>query len=310
MDRQLPGATDAGNMYANLYSFMSLPLCDDIKASDADVAVLGLPYDLATSGRPGTRSGPTAIRQASANLRWEEARWPWSFKLADHLKAVDCGDVSFYQGDHEAFVAECERRAGEIIDGGKRLLSLGGDHYVALPLLRRHAKRYGKLALIHFDAHTDTDEDGWIYDHGAMFHHARREGLLDDARSVQIGIRTWYDRSEHPFQVIDADQACALPAAEVSAMIRERVGEGPAYVSFDIDCLDPAYAPGTGTPVAGGLSSNQALAILRGLAGLELVGMDLVEVAPAYDSSQVTALAAATLGLEFLYLLASARQPD
>ena len=296
---------DNSNMYANVFSFLSLPFCDQPDGGDADVAILGLPYDLATSGRPGTRSGPTAIRQASANLRWEGARWPWSFELADRLQVVDCGDVSFYQGDHAAFVSECEARAGALIDAGKKLLSLGGDHYVALPLLRRHAARYGKLALIHFDAHTDTDEDGWIYDHGAMFHHARMEGLLQENRCVQVGIRTWYEPSTHPFTVIDADAACAGSAADISDAIARVVGDAPAYVSFDIDCLDPAYAPGTGTPVAGGLSSNQALAILRGLKDLNLVGMDVVEVAPAFDTSQVTALAAATLGLEFLYLLAN-----
>ena len=295
---------DNGNMYANVFSFLNLPFCDDPAGGDADIAILGLPYDLATSGRPGTRSGPNAIRQASANLRWEEARWPWPFKLQERLKVVDCGDVAFYQGDHEAFVKECERRAGELVSAGKTLLSFGGDHYVALPLLRQHAARHGKLALIHFDAHTDTDEDGWIYDHGAMFHHARMEGLLDDERCIQVGIRTWYDPDDHPFRVINADEACARSAEEVSAMIAETVGSGPAYLSFDIDCLDPAFAPGTGTPVIGGLSSNQALAILRGLKDLDIVGMDIVEVAPAYDQSQVTALAAATLGLEFLYLQA------
>ncbi|MEP5765451.1 MAG: agmatinase [Halieaceae bacterium] len=298
---------DNSNMYANVFSFLNLPFCEDISDSDADVAILGLPYDLATSGRPGTRSGPNAIRQASSNLRWEEARWPWPFELQDRLRVTDCGDVQFYQGDHEAFVAECERRAAEIIGANKKLLSFGGDHYVALPLLRQHAKKYGKLALIHFDAHTDTDEDGWLYDHGAMFHHARMEGLLDEQRCVQVGIRTWYEPGNHPFRVIDANQACAQSAESVSAAIAETVGDGPAYISFDIDCLDPAFAPGTGTPVAGGLSSNQALSILRGLQGLELVGMDVVEVAPAYDHSQITALAAATLGLEFLYLLAAGR---
>lgn len=297
----------SGNMYANVFSFLNFPFCDDPAASDADVAVLGLPYDLATSGRAGTRSGPGAIRQASANLRWEEARWPWDFKLSDRLQAVDCGDVQFFHGDHAAFVAACETRAADILASGKTLLSLGGDHFVALPLIRQHAARHGRLALIHFDAHTDTDEDGGIYDHGAMFHHARTEGLFDDSRCVQVGIRTWYDRDSHPFRVIDADACCSQSAEAVSAAIRETVGSGPAYISFDIDCLDPAFAPGTGTPVAGGLSSNQALAILRGLRGLDLVGMDVVEVAPAYDSSQVTALAAATLGLEFLYLLAAER---
>jgi agmatinase len=296
---------DQANMYANVFSYLGLPFCHDIGNSDADLAILGLPYDLATSGRAGTRSGPNAIRQASANLRWEKVRWPWNFDLGSRLKAVDCGDVSYYQGNHEEFVAHTEQRADEILNAGKTLLSFGGDHYVALPLLRCHARKHGKLALIHFDAHTDTDADGWIYDHGAMFHHARMEGLLDDERCVQVGIRTWYEPANHPFKVIDADQANQRSAAEVAASICEIVGDGPAYLSFDIDCLDPAFAPGTGTPVAGGLSSNRVLQILRGLGELTIVGMDIVEVAPAYDHSDITALAAATLGLEFMYLTAN-----
>jgi agmatinase len=299
-----PTFTDNSNMYANVFSYLGLPFCRDIANSDADLAILGLPYDLATSGRAGTRSGPNAIRQASANLRWEDARWPWPFELQDKLKAVDCGDVSYFQGNHEEFVEHTQQRASEIIDEGKTLLSFGGDHYVALPLLRCHHKRHGPVALIHFDAHTDTDEEGWIYDHGAMFHHARMEGLVDDSRSVQIGIRTWYEPATHPFTVLDADWVCQRQAQEVCRRIHDIVGSGPAYVSFDIDCLDPAYAPGTGTPVSGGLSSNQALQILRGLKGLNLVGMDIVEVAPAYDHADITALAAATLGLEFMYLTA------
>jgi agmatinase len=294
-----------GDMFSNVFSFLGVPLCTDIKSSNADVAVLGLPYDLATSGRAGTRSGPNAIRQASANLRWEECRWPWQFALQDRLKVVDCGDVSFHWADHEDFVQSCQQRASEIIDAGKTLVSLGGDHYVALPLLRSHVARHGKVALIHFDAHTDTDEQGWIYDHGAMFHHARTEGLLDEEHCVQVGIRTEYKQKGHPFTVLNADWVCQHPAAEVCARIHEIVGDAPAYLTFDIDCLDPAFAPGTGTPVCGGLSSNHALQIMRGLQGLNLVGMDLVEVAPGYDHSDVTALAGATLVLEFMYLIAA-----
>jgi agmatinase len=292
-------------MYANQFSFLGVPLCADISASSADLAILGVPYDLATSGRPGTRSGPTAIRQASANLRWEEARWPWSFNLADRLSAVDCGDVMYPFGDSPAFVAALEDTASEIVTSGKTLLSFGGDHFVALPLIRAHYPTYGPVALIHFDAHTDTDPDGGVYDHGAMFHHACEEGLLDEEHSVQVGIRTSYPVDDHPFTVLDADWVCSHEPSEVAARIIEIVGDRSAYVSFDIDCLDPAYAPGTGTPVVGGVSSNAALQIIRCLAPLNLIGMDIVEVSPAYDKSEITALAAATLGLEFMYLKAS-----
>lgn len=294
-------------MYANQFSFMSIPLCADITASSANLAVLGIPYDLATSGRAGTRSGPTAIRQASANLRWEEARWPWQFNLADRLTAVDCGDVVYPFGDSPAFVEALEDAASEIVRSGKTLLSFGGDHFVALPLIRAHYPTHGKVALIHFDAHTDTDPNGGVYDHGAMFHHACQEALLDEEHSVQVGIRTAYPVDDHPFTVLNADLVCSHSPVDVARRIIEIVGDRPAYISFDIDCLDPAYAPGTGTPVAGGISSNSALQIIRNLAPLNLVGMDIVEVSPAFDQSEITALAAATLGLEFMYVKASQR---
>jgi agmatinase len=296
------------SMYANQFSFLSVPLCADVTASDADLAILGVPYDLATSGRAGTRSGPTAIRQASANLRWEEQRWPWTFPLQEHLSIVDCGDVIFPCGDNPAFVAALEDAAGEIVQSGKTLLSFGGDHFVALPLIRAHNKVHGPVALIHFDAHTDTDSEGGTYDHGAMFHHARMEGLLIDDNSVQVGIRTSYPLGDHPFTVLDADWVCQHSPDSVAERIVDIVGDRPAYSSFDIDWLDPAYAPGTGTPVAGGVSSNAALQIIRGLGDLNLVGMDIVEVSPAFDQSEITALAAATLALEFMYVLASQRQ--
>jgi agmatinase len=202
-------------------------------------------------------------------------------------------------------LARVEAKAAEITGAGKTLVSIGGDHFVTLPLLRGHARVHGKLALIHFDAHTDTYEDEEKYSHGCMFHRAPREGLIDPAHSVQIGIRTEYERASHQFQVIDAQQANEQSIADTVAAVRARVGERPAYLTFDIDCLDPAFAPGTGTPVVGGLSTSRAIHILQGLADLNIVGFDVVEVAPAYDHADLTALAGASLALEFLYMRAS-----
>ena len=190
----------------------------------------------------------------------------------------------------------------ELLRSGKTLLSFGGDHFVTLPLLRAHHAVHGELALIHFDAHTDTYEQGGEFDHGTMFYRAPREGLIDPACSVQVGIRTEYEPLTHGFAVLDADWVNNQGWVSAVEAIRERVGSRKAYLTFDIDCLDPAFAPGTGTPVAGGLASNTALQILRGLKGLDIVGMDVVEVAPAYDHAEITALAAATLSLELLYL--------
>jgi agmatinase len=292
------------SLYSNAFGFLRQPLTFNPVESNADVVVLGLPFDMATTGRSGSRMGPGAIRQASVNLHWEEQRWPWPFKLCRSITIADCGDLIFSPGDAEDFTRKAEAYASEIIQSGKALLSLGGDHFATLPLLRAHNKKYGKMALIHFDAHTDTYSAGSRYDHGTMFYHAPKEGLIDPDHSIQIGIRTDYEKSNHPFKVIDAAEANDISASDIAAQIRARVGDLPVYLTFDIDCLDPAFAPGTGTPVCGGITTDKALKIIRSLTDINLVGMDVVEVAPSYDSAEVTALAGATLGLEMLHLWA------
>lgn len=296
------------SLYSNAFGYLRQPLNFNPIASNADVVILGLPFDMATTGRSGGRMGPGAIRQASINLAWEETRWPWDFKLSDHLNIVDAGDLVYDCGDSADFTQRVEDFATAILDADKGLLSLGGDHFVTLPLLRAHFKKHGKMALLHFDAHTDTYSQGSKYDHGTMFYHAPKEGLISTAHSIQVGIRTEYDRQSHEFQVIDAATANDMHADDIVAQIKARVGDMPLYVTFDIDCLDPAFAPGTGTPVCGGLTSDKAMKILRGLRGLNLIGMDVVEVAPAYDSAEITALAGATLGLEMLHLWADKKR--
>ena len=298
---------DDMGMYSNIFGYAGLPLVADPTGADIDAAVMGIPYDLGTSGRAGARGGPNGIRQASANIRWEENRWPWDFALGEKLKAVDCGDIDFLWGDSEDMLRKVEAQAHHIASAGKTLFSLGGDHFVTLPLLRAHARVHGKLALIHFDAHTDSYEEEQEYNHGCMFYRAPREGLIDPAHSVQVGIRTDYDRASHEFEVVDAHQANEQSVQATVDTIRARVGDMPAYLTFDIDCLDPAFAPGTGTPVVGGLSSSRVLRILQGIADLNIVGFDLVEVAPAYDHAEVTALAGATLVWEFMHMFASRR---
>ncbi|MGD8418819.1 MAG: agmatinase [Gammaproteobacteria bacterium] len=294
------------SLFANIYGYMGRPLTRDPDA--ADVFVVGLPYDLGTSGRSGTREGPRGIRAASANLRWEEKRWPWDFNLFERLTVADYGDLEFPTGNHDALFDSVAEHYGKLLAAGKTTLTFGGDHFVTLPLLRAHHRQHGPLALIHFDAHTDTyREDDAVYNHGSMFYHAPREGIVDARKSIQIGIRTEYSASRHEFEVISAAEANDVGVEAILARIRARVGDSPCYLTFDIDCLDPAYAPGTGTPVAGGLTSDRALKILRGLQGIDLVGMDLVEVAPAYDHAGITSLAGATLGLEMLYTLAAGR---
>lgn len=273
----------------------------------ADVAVLGVPFDQAVTNRPGTRFGPRAVRAASSALAWPGGPWRWPEDPFARLDVVDTGDVPYDTGDPAAFAATVEAHAARLIATGARLLALGGDHFVSYPLIRAHAARYGPLALVHFDAHSDTWREGARrIDHGTMFFHAIEEGLIDPARSIQVGIRSGNTES-HGVAIIDADAALDAPPAETAAAIRARVGEKPAYLTFDIDVLDPAYAPGTGTPVCGGLTTNRAERILCALAGLSFVGMDLVEVSPPYDHADITALAAATMALDMIALLGAAR---
>ena len=292
------------SLYSNAFGYLRQPLDFKPLEGDADVVVLGLPFDMATTGRSGGRMGPGAIRNASVNLAWEETRWPYQFKLSEHVKIVDAGDLVYNCGDSADFTQRVEDFATKILEADKAMLSFGGDHFVTLPLLRAHYKKHGKMALLHFDAHTDTYSQGSKYDHGTMFYHAPNEGIIAAENSIQVGIRTEYDTANHLFKVIDAATANDLTADEIVAQIRERVGDMPLYVTFDIDCLDPAFAPGTGTPVCGGLTSDKAMKIIRGLKGMKIVGMDVVEVAPAYDSAEITALAGATLGLEMLHVWA------
>ncbi|MFA0570627.1 agmatinase [Vibrio gallaecicus] len=298
------------SLYSNSMSFMRQPYLRNPISSDADLVVLGVPLDMATSGRPGARMGPDAIRRASVNLAWEGNKFPWDFNVFDRAKVIDAGDLVFDCGDAEDFTYRLEAATNEILKSGKTMLALGGDHFITLPILRAYAKHHGEMALIHFDAHTDTYANGSSYDHGTMFYHAPNEGLISPKHSVQIGIRTEYDKQDHGFNVINAMEANDLNADDIVARIRDIIGDKPVYVTFDIDCLDPAFAPGTGTPVCGGLNSDKVLKILRGLAGVNIVGMDVVEVSPPYDHSDLTALAGATVALELMYAWASGRQID
>lgn len=298
------------SLYSNAMTFVRRPYVRNPVDTNADVVVLGVPLDMATSGRPGARMGPDAIRRASVNLAWEGKKFPWDFNLFKKINVVDAGDLVFDCGDAEDFTYRLEAATSEILKSGKTMLALGGDHFITLPILRAYAKHYGEMALIHFDAHTDTYANGSAYDHGTMFYHAPKEGLISAKHSVQVGIRTEYKQEGHGFNVINAMQANDMSVEEIVAQIRQIVGDKPVYLTFDIDCLDPAFAPGTGTPVCGGLSSDKILKIIRALKGINLIGMDVVEVSPPYDQSDLTSLAGATIALELLYIWASNKKDE
>lgn len=298
------------SLYSNGMTFLRQPMVRDINNIQSDVVVLGLPFDMATSGRPGARLGPDAIRRASTNLAWEDKKFPWTFSLFDRITVNDAGDFTYPCGDAAYFTAKLEEAADKLLAQGTALLSLGGDHFVTLPLLRAHHKHHGKMALVHFDAHTDTYSNGSSYDHGTMFYHAPKEGIISVEHSIQVGIRTEYTEEGHGFEVINGMEGNDLTGAQIAERIRSRVGDLPVYLTFDIDCLDPAFAPGTGTPVCGGLTSDKILKVLRALEGINIVGMDVVEVSPAYDQSELTSLAAATIGHELLHLWAIKHKPE
>lgn len=288
---------------------MGCELTANFLDDDVDVVVSGVPFDLAATERPGARAGPQAIRQASTHLAWELRRWPWDFNVFDELRVVDCGNLSFDPTVREQMETRLRLHAAQLLAAEKVMLTLGGDHSITLPLLREYAENHDSIALIHFDAHTDTEmEPDRSSHHGTVFYHAVNEGLLIPERSVQVGIRTDYVRDRHRFNVLDANWLSDHDHADILKELRRVVGDHPVYVTFDIDCLDPAFAPGTGTPVIGGLSTCSALKIIRGLVGCNLIGMDIVEVCPPYDQAEITALAAATLGLEMLYVLAATRK--
>jgi agmatinase len=293
---------------------MRLPHVEE--ARGLDVAIVGVPYDGGTSYRPGARLGPREIRAQSSLIR------PYSYfqKTApfDRLNVADVGDIDAPPVSIEKCYEVVAERIGAIADAGARPMAVGGDHSISLPILRALAKRRGPLALVQFDAHIDTWDEyfGGKYFHGTPFRRAIEEGLIDGRRFVQVGIRgPMYGEDdfdfhrEHGITVIDIDQVKARGVAWTIEQIR-RIVTGTAYMTFDIDSVDPAFAPGTGTPEVGGLTSHEAQQLVRGLAGLTFAGGDFVEVAPPFDGpGQITALLAANLMFEFLCVLAREHQP-
>jgi agmatinase len=271
----------------------------------APICVAGIPFDVGTTNRPGTRFGPAAIRQASRMLVDGDHPVHWTNPVSEAL--ADIGNFAIALGDIAQSLAAIEEQAARI----NHLLALGGDHGITLPLLRALAKRRGPCALIHFDAHVDTwpENFGQPFAHGSVFYHAINEGLIEPRRMIQIGIRSPVERAVYDWTldrgvtIITAQEVHEQGPAVVAGEIRRVIGDAQVYLSFDIDTLDPAFAPGTGTPEVGGLASWQAQAILRRLRGLQFIGMDVVEVSPPYDVAEITALAGATMAWEYLCLL-------
>ena len=287
--------------YAIAPSFLGVGRRDPVSR----YCVAGVPFDIGTTNRSGARFGPSAIRTASRML--VDGAHPQYWVDPASIEVADIGDFATALGDLPASLALIEAQAQKI----EHLIAFGGDHSITLPLLRALAKRRGPPALVHFDAHVDTwpDSFGQVFGHGSVFYHAIEEGLVEPRRMIQVGIRSPMSREVHDWTlgrgvtIISALEAHEIGHAAVAARIRDTVRDAPAYLSFDIDVFDPAFAPGTGTPEIGGLTTVQGIEIIRGCKGLDIVGCDLVEVAPPYDPSGNTSLLAANLLYEMLCVL-------
>lgn len=281
--------------YSGIRTFLRRRPSQDF--ANADLAVYGIPFDMTTSGRSGARMGPSALREASTQLAWGEV-WPWGFDPFDRLAVIDSGDVPFRRGQVEQALEAATEFARRIVAADTGTIMLGGDHCTTYTALKAHAERHGPLALVQFDAHRDTQKSEHL-DHGTFVHHAIKEGLIDPERSIQIGIRTYYD-DDDAMTVLYRDWLHENGWKAALQRIKDVVGTGPAYLTIDIDSIDPAFAPGTGTPVVDGLLPNDIIQILRKTDDVNFVGMDLVEVAPAYDPAGITALLGASLIMEYI----------
>lgn len=290
--------------FAGAHSFMRRPYTKNL--SGADVVIWGVPFDLAVTNRPGARFGPAAIRRASAIFDGDP-QYPARIDPFERLAAIDYGDCALPRGDLAGCRDAIEAEATRIVETGAHLMTMGGDHFITLPLLRAHVKKHGPLGLLQFDAHQDTWDDGpGAISHGSFVLEAVREGLIDPARSIQVGIRT-VAPADCGLAIIDAYEAAGMGMPALAEAIRKRLAGGPSYLTFDIDCLDPAFAPGTGTPVSGGMSASEALRLLWALRDVPFCGMDVVEVSPPYDHAEITAIAGATIMQHHLQALALRR---
>jgi agmatinase len=304
-----PAFGDGLQPFMGISSFMRLPVTRELDG--VDVAILGVPFDSGTSYRSGTRFGPRKIREASLMI------WGHNTTLnvtpLTNLNVVDYGDVSVIPTSIEHTMTAITGMAGDILQTGTKLITLGGDHSIALPLLRAHAKKYGPVSLVHIDAHIDTWEaefESVPYSHGTPFRYALQEGLVREGEYMQIGIRgpvsgenDYAEAAALGARTITIHEVLEKGVPSILQEVHQRM-KGPVYVTVDIDSADPAFAPGTGTPEVGGLTSYQLLQLVRGLHGLDLIGFDLVEVSPPYDHGDITAILASNIVFEYLSLLA------
>ena len=288
------------NAFGGATSFLRRSYTKDL--TGVDLAVTGVPFDQAVTHRTGTRFGPRAIREASTLQPYDPPQG-WGTDPLQDFTVIDYGDLAFDYAKTADFPDRLTQHIRTILAAGAGSVTLGGDHYITYPILKAYAEKFGPMSVIHFDAHSDLWEDDDLsrIDHGTMMYKAVKTGLVDPKRSVQIGIRTFCE-DYLGMHVLEARTCHEIGVAAIVEKVKAIVGDNPVYLTFDIDALDPAYAPGTGTPVWGGLHSWQAAAILRDLAGINIVGGDVVEVSPPYDTTGATAIAGAHVAYELICL--------
>ena len=293
------------NTFAGATSFMRRRYTKNLEG--VDLAITGIPFDQAVTNRPGTRFGPRAIREAST-LQAYDPPYGWDIDPFSSHAIIDYGDLAFDYANIAEFPPALKGHFAKLLEKNVATIALGGDHYISFPILQAYVDKYGPISLLQFDAHSDTwpDDNMARVDHGTMFYKAVKMGLIDPKRSVQVGIRTT-NEDTLGVNIIDAHEVHHRDPKDVAKKIKSILGDAKTYVTFDIDCLDPAYAPGTGTPVWGGLTSAQAAIILRSLSGINMVGGDIVEVSPPYDTTGATAIAGAHVAVELICLWSAAR---
>lgn len=286
--------------YGGIPSFNLYPVTRELE--NVDIAIMGVPFDSGVTNRPGARLGPRAIRGMSQLTSCFS--YPWSYKISDTANIIDYGDVGYYVGPNttEVMLKETYEHAKKILNAGCKLLTIGGDHTIPYGMVRAASEKFGKLALLHFDSHQDStpSTDGNV-SHANFAYDLLKEGCIDPNYSAQVFIRT--EMTECGYHIFYANEAIFMDMKDLAEQIKKVIGDMPVYITFDIDALDPSAAPGTGTPVIGGPSTAQVRKLLFELKGLNVVAADLVEVLPAYDHSEITALAAANIAQDLMYLM-------
>ncbi len=292
------------SLISNLFGFMRFPIIIKNKYSIRDkfnTIIIGIPCEISSTGKPGSKLAPNYVRKESIHLCWEKKKWPWNFKLKKYITVIDGGDLIYKQGNIKNLNKKINQKIINLLKIKKNIIFIGGDHYITLPILRTYKNFYKKISLIHFDAHTDMYYEKNNYDHGSIIYQIKKEKIISRKNIIQLGIRT-YTSKKNRIKTITAEKINKYSTNKIINKIEKITNNLPTYISFDIDCIDPSYAPGTGTPVINGITTNKIFKILRKLKKINIIGCDIVEINPIYDKSGITSLTGANIILDLIYL--------